>query len=93
MIQIGEYPNREGVVKTPERVARAWEFLAQGYNKNINDVNDMSLQINESKELKKLKEFVKKQNNEVAKINQKLKKVLRNKSNSKPRTKHRRCNT
>ena len=38
LIQIGEDPNREGIVKTPERVSRAWEFLAQGYTKNINDV-------------------------------------------------------
>jgi len=31
LIQIGEDPSREGLVKTPERVARAWEYVIQGY--------------------------------------------------------------
>ncbi len=35
---IGENPNREGLVKTPERAAKAFEFLMQGYKKNVNDV-------------------------------------------------------
>ena len=35
---IGEDPNREGLVKTPLRAAKAFEFMTQGYKKNINDV-------------------------------------------------------
>jgi GTP cyclohydrolase I len=38
---IGEDPKREGLIKTPERAAKAYEFMMQGYKKNIKDiVND-----------------------------------------------------
>ena len=32
LVEIGEDPDREGLVKTPERVARAWGELAGGYD-------------------------------------------------------------
>ena len=35
---IGEYPDREGLLKTPLRAARAFEFMTQGYKKNVNDL-------------------------------------------------------
>lgn len=31
---IGEDPERDGLKRTPLRVAKAWEFLTQGYHKN-----------------------------------------------------------
>ena len=36
--EIGEDPEREGLKATPHRVARAYEFLTQGYQKKIKDV-------------------------------------------------------
>ena len=35
---IGEDPQREGLVKTPNRVARSWEFFSQGYRANLGDI-------------------------------------------------------
>jgi GTP cyclohydrolase I len=36
--EFGEDPNREGLLKTPHRVAKAYEFFTQGYRKNVQDV-------------------------------------------------------
>jgi len=35
---IGEDPKREGLLKTPIRAAHAFEFMTQGYKKNIDEV-------------------------------------------------------
>lgn len=36
--EIGENMDREGLLKTPKRVARSWEFFSQGYSQNIEDI-------------------------------------------------------
>ena len=35
---VGEDPKREGLVKTPQRAAKAFEFMTQGYKKDIKDI-------------------------------------------------------
>ena len=36
--EIGEDPKREGLIRTPKRVAKAWEFLSRGYEQNIENI-------------------------------------------------------
>ncbi|MCK5863264.1 MAG: GTP cyclohydrolase I FolE [Candidatus Hydrogenedentes bacterium] len=45
LIEMGEDPSREGLQKTPERFARAMQFLTQGYSQNLDTiVNDAIFQ-------------------------------------------------
>ena len=36
--ELGENPEREGLLKTPSRVAKAWEFFSLGYNQKLDDI-------------------------------------------------------
>ena len=36
--EIGEDPNREGLIKTPSRVSKAWGFFSGGYNQNVDEI-------------------------------------------------------
>ena len=36
--EIGEDPNREGLIKTPSRVSKAWSFFSRGYNQDVNEI-------------------------------------------------------
>lgn len=35
---IGEDPNREGLLKTPKRVAKSWEYFSEGYRADLDDI-------------------------------------------------------
>lgn len=37
LVEIGEDPDREGLKRTPERVASSWEFLSAGYSSNFDE--------------------------------------------------------
>lgn len=38
LTELGEDPNRDGLIKTPERVARAYDFLASGYDQDPREI-------------------------------------------------------
>ena len=40
---IGEDPQREGLINTPKRVRKAWEFLCSGYNLDPNEIIQSAL--------------------------------------------------
>ena len=55
--EIGEDPNREGLEKTPARVAKAWEYLTSGYQQNVNDVLNEALFTEEYDEMVVVKDI------------------------------------
>ena len=36
--EIGEDPSREGLLRTPARVSKAWQFFAKGYNQDLEKI-------------------------------------------------------
>ena len=49
LAEVGEDPTREGLVRTPDRVARALRFLTSGYDTNIDEVvNDALFAVDSS---------------------------------------------
>ena len=36
--EIGENPDREGLLRTPYRVAKTWKLFSKGYNQNLEDI-------------------------------------------------------
>lgn len=51
IIEIGEDPNREGLLKTPHRAAKAWEFFSKGYRQDIDRIINEAIFIEDSKDL------------------------------------------
>ena len=51
LVEVGEDPTRDGLVRTPDRVARALRSLTSGYDTNIEDVVNDALFAVESNEM------------------------------------------
>jgi GTP cyclohydrolase I len=48
---VGEDPRREGLLKTPGRAARAFEFLTQGYRQSIDEIVNNAIYESEASEI------------------------------------------
>src|SRR5215468_6546148 len=55
--EIGEDPSREGLARTPERVAKAYAFLTSGYGKDVDDVLNEALFTEEYDEMVVVKDI------------------------------------
>jgi len=51
LISIGEDPEREGLLNTPQRVENAYKFLLKGYNENVEDIINGALFKSEASEM------------------------------------------
>ena len=38
LVRLGEDPDREGLIRTPHRVARMWEFFTKGYSQDLHEI-------------------------------------------------------
>ena len=48
---LGEDPSREGLLNTPKRVAKAWNFLTKGYSQNLDELINNAIFESESKDM------------------------------------------
>ena len=55
--ELGEDPNREGLQRTPERVAKAMEYLTSGYGQNADDILNDALFVEEYDEMVVVKDI------------------------------------
>ena len=49
--EIGEDPKREGLIKTPLRVSKAWKFFSNGYKQNLDDIINNAIFNESSKDM------------------------------------------
>jgi GTP cyclohydrolase I len=55
--EVGEDPAREGLEKTPARVAKAWRYLTSGYEQDVHDVLNEALFTEEYDEMVVVKDI------------------------------------
>lgn len=51
LAEIGEDPTREGLLRTPARVAESMQFLTRGYRQNVDEILNGALFTEENKEM------------------------------------------
>jgi len=49
--EIGEDPKREGLINTPLRVSKAWNFFSDGYKQDLNSIINNAIFNEESKDM------------------------------------------
>jgi GTP cyclohydrolase I len=57
IIKIGEDPDREGLLKTPDRFEQSFNFLTRGYHENISDIINDALFESETDEMIMVKDI------------------------------------
>jgi GTP cyclohydrolase IA len=51
LIELGEDPQREGLQRTPERVAQAYEFLSKGYREDVHELVNQAVFESETRDM------------------------------------------
>ena len=57
LVELGEDPAREGLVKTPQRVAKALSFLTHGYRTDLEEVINQALFTQKTSSMVIVKDF------------------------------------
>jgi GTP cyclohydrolase I len=55
--ELGEDPHREGLARTPERVAKAMQYLTSGYGQNVDEILNGALFVEEYDEMVVVKDI------------------------------------
>ena len=57
LAEVGEDPSREGLLKTPHRVAKAFRFMTQGYHQSVEEILNGALFTEDHEEMVTMKDI------------------------------------